>query len=162
MSLFLEFPIPPSKNKKNAMNATTGGIVKAYSVTKFEEYIKIYQLERRREIDLFCRGFQHGQDRGGALIEITIQLYQAEIRMDVHNLNEILLDGIEEMIGINDKYFIAINKPRLYLPKDYEKIEAHLHIIPDPFLGSRKKYMEREKEKKRSAKYDTCHRFSMP
>jgi hypothetical protein len=127
-SFTISTSIPPNKNTKKVLNVTTGFMQRTQYFKDFMEEMDMYRINYSKDIEAFTK-----QWKKGLLIQLIIQVYQSTQRTDHHNLSEVLMDGIEKMIGINDKYFVPIMLSRLYAKEGSERVEVEMKVILDPW-----------------------------
>lgn len=143
-TLCLEIPIPPSKNKKTTRQKYTGQTMMSNEVRQFYKDMKTYELTVRHSAKLFLTNF----DIKKHMIHVAATLYQATMKTDIHNHNEFTCDALQDLLGVDDAYFVVENKPRLYRPVNREFMFLELTIIENPFHQSKKDYNKKEKVKK--------------
>jgi hypothetical protein len=130
-----ECSIPPNKNSKKYRNKYTGIMTRTEKFNDFIEEMNGIGFLFDREIKELKKEYESGKEK---LVEITIEIFMNTRNTDPHNFIEVLLDGIQEMTGINDRNFVPVMKPRMWIEKLEEKIRFQMKIIDDPYWSSLK------------------------
>lgn len=140
--LQIDTRIPPSKNNKTNVFGSRSTEVKSFyhdCKTATVEYMHLLQ------------DFLKDYDPKKELLNIDIYTRQEYDRGDLHNTNEILADGLQELLGINDLYYVIVNHPRIYDTRD------HLNVMisrrKNLFAESRKRAQEQKKKAEKIEKF---------
>ena len=132
--LIIDIAIPPSKNKKSTVFNTRTAEVK-----RFYYDCHTGTIEYMHMVQSFLKDFDSKKE----LLNIEIFHFQEYDRGDLHNTNEILADGLQELLGVNDLYYVIRNNPRRYHPREH--LEIIIKRIENRFASERK---ETKKAKK--------------
>ena len=102
--------IPPSKNNKTNVFGS-----RSTEVKRFYHDCKTATVEYMHLLQDFLKDYDPKKE----LLNIDVYSFQEYDRGDLHNTNEILADGLQELLGINDLYYVIVNHPRMYDPREH-------------------------------------------
>ena len=139
--LVVRTTIPPSKNNKKTVFETQTGEVRQFYRTATEA-----SLSYRKEINNFLYGFDPEKE----LLSLEIFLHESSDRRDVQNCNEILCDGLQLLLGVNDKYMIPRNNPRVF--DEADECLVYIERIENLYAMTKKAFLARIKAEKKKVK----------
>lgn len=132
--LQIDTRIPPSKNNKTNVFGSRSTEVKS-----FYHDCKTATVEYMHLLQEFLKDYDPKKE----LLNIDIYTRQEYDRGDLHNTNEILADGLQELLGVNDLYYVIINHPRMYDPREH--LIVMISKRKNLFAESRKMYLAGKK-----------------
>jgi len=121
VEICLILPIPPSKNRMFTVRYDYNIRPRLIHTNEVRDYYEMCQSQYfgDKRINSFRNHWNKNK-----LIRIEITYYLKDMRRDTHGMLPVLLDALEKILQINDRYFIVTEKARI--KSEEEKITVSL------------------------------------